>query len=254
MQITRDTLINAVRGMRCVGLKAEFEAEGSRRNEIACLRDIASAASIKLGVKIGGCEAVTDLRDAIELGADYVIAPMVETAYALQKYMAAITKYVSREDRDRIQFLFNVETFTTYANFKEILNTCCANIVQGVVIGRVDFVGSMNESRDSVNGTVMLSCASAITQMANAHGLTVVVGGGVSVDSLPFLEALPLGLARFETRKVIFDWADNYTAEDFREAVAFELLWLQYKQQQYSRIAAEDQARIQMLEERQRGQ
>src|SRR5271163_1387876 len=71
------------------GLKAEFEAEGTRMEEAMRLKDVASRAGLGLNIKIGGCEAIKDMFDAISLGSERIIGPMIETPYALKKYLQA---------------------------------------------------------------------------------------------------------------------------------------------------------------------
>src|SRR5262245_21846598 len=71
------------------GVKAEFEAEGTRMEEAMRLKDVSAQAGVGLNIKIGGCEALKDMFDAISLGVERIIAPMVETPYALQKYLSA---------------------------------------------------------------------------------------------------------------------------------------------------------------------
>ena len=232
------------------GIKAEFEAEGTRIEEAMRLKDVTSQAGLGLNIKIGGCEAIKDMYDAISLGAERIIAPMVETPYALQKFIkAAQLAYGSR--LDNVELLVNIETQTAYQNFSEMLKIPEINYLNGVVIGRVDFVGSMGLGRDQVNSQKMLDISLDIAKKAKDHGLKVVVGGAVSVDSMPFFKAFPQGhLDRFETRKVIFDCPEaiHNPEEAFIKAVEFELMWLKNKQSYYTCIAQEDESRIEMME------
>lgn len=236
------------------GIKAEFEAEGTRLDEAMRLKDVTASAGLGLNIKIGGCEAIKDILDAISLGAERIIAPMVETPYALQKFIRA-AQLVYGERLDNIELLVNIETITAYHNFSAMLEIPEISYLNGIVIGRVDFVGSMAWGRDSINDERVLNHCLELARKAKEKGLTVVVGGGVSVDAIPFFQQFPEGhLDRFETRKVIFKCPEaiNNPEIAFIKAVEFELMWLKNKRNHYSAIAREDEDRIQMMENRYR--
>ena len=172
------------RGKECfgmVGVKAEFEAEGTRTDEMLRLAEIARTADVKIGLKIGGCEAVRDLLESKQIGVDYIIAPMVETPYALSKFIDAKNKVYAKGDRDGIRFLFNVETQQTMNDIDAISDVAknYAGGVDGIVFGRVDFTLSRKMGRDDINDPEITSAAMAVSKICNKQGLELVVGGGV---------------------------------------------------------------------------
>ena len=77
------------------GIKAEFEAEGTRIEEGIRLKEIISAAGLGLTLKIGGCEAIRDMYDARIIGVDKIVAPMIETPFALKKFTESFLKVFS---------------------------------------------------------------------------------------------------------------------------------------------------------------
>lgn len=237
-----------------LALKGEFEAEGARLEEMQRLKDIASSAGLSLTVKIGGCEAIRDMRDAKTIGVGYLIAPMAETPYSVLKYSQAVAANFLEEERDSTDFLFNVETATSLENLNSSVLAAKEGRLNGIVFGRVDFSGSLGWTREKIDSDEVLSAALAASKIAQDNDLDFVVGGGISDSSRNFLSRLQGShLSRFETRKIVFSGDMDLKTrfdEALEVALRFEILWLENKRNLNMKIAEEDVRRIKMLQER----
>ena len=236
-----------------VAIKAEFEAEGTRPDEFLRLLHLTHSANLKVALKIGGCEAVSDLLASKLYGVDYIIAPMVETPYALSKFVEAKGK-THGVNEEQTEFLFNLETQTTLDNLDLMVAAAKGN-VDGIVFGRVDFTLSRGMARDAINHPDITEAVLQVARACKANDLELVVGGSVAVAAIDALRQFrAVRLDRFETRKVVFDGAaveSKAIEAGIQNAVDFELAWLENKQAYYSQIAGEDAARIEMMRKRQ---
>lgn len=257
MNILEQKMLNALIDLKknhhVVGIKAEFEAEGTRIEEAMRLKEVVTRAGLDLTIKIGGCEAIKDMYEARIIGVAKIVAPMVETPYALKKFLQA-TKLVYPEE-ENVKYLVNIETIDAYKNLDRMLEIDEIKQLHGIVLGRVDMTGSMGLTREDVNSAQILAIAQDIAKKSQEHNLELVIGGGVSAHSLPFFKQLPKdSLTRFETRKIIFDaklaLSDPNAEKGILKAVGVELMWLKNKRDFYGMIHAEDNQRITMLEAR----
>jgi len=126
-----------------VGVKAEFEAEGTRLEEAMRLKEVVSAAGLGLTMKVGGCEAVRDMYESRVIGVERMVGPMVESPWALHKYVTAVKMAYPEAERDDVQFCVNIETVTGARNFDAMLDLADVDELDGIVLGRVDMCGSL---------------------------------------------------------------------------------------------------------------
>jgi len=248
-----DTLKDLKENHHVLGIKAEFEAEGTRLEEALRLKEVVTRAGLDLTIKIGGCEAIKDMFDARTIGVNAIVAPMIETPYAMKKYVKATHFVFPEEERKDIKFLINTETITGFNNLNDTLTSPDFSEIDGIVLGRVDMTGSMGLTREDINSEPILNIAKVMSEKLMAANKELVIGGGVSAHSLPFFKQLP-HLNRFETRKIIFDaqkaLKDPNADKGILKAVGFELMWLKNKRDFYGMIFKEDETRLQMLEAR----
>jgi hypothetical protein len=235
-----------------LSVKAEFEAEGTRMEEAIRLKDVVSSAGLPMTIKIGGCEALKDMYDARTLGVCAIVAPMIESAYAMRKFLHMAKAVFPEEERNSLKLMVNIETITGFKHLDEMLESPYSKDLTGIVFGRTDMTGSLGMGKDDINHDIILDYAQKICEKVLKHKKELVIGGGVSAQSLPFFRHLPAGaLTRFETRKVIFGAvASPNTSDGILKAVGFELMWIKNKRNFYKNISEEDLNRINVLESR----
>jgi hypothetical protein len=218
------------------------------------LKEISSLAGLGLVIKIGGPEAISNIFDAQNLGVTGLIAPMVESAYAMKKYLEAIKIYFKKDSRKKVHFGVNIETIQGFQNLEEILKLKNIGLIDTITFGRVDMTGSLGLSRYDINSDKIYEIAERMFIIARKKGLRTTMGGGIAKEAIPFIKKLASKnlLDRFETRKVVFTVPKNFikVEEAIVKANKFELLWLENKRNYYKNIFHEDDTRIEMLKKR----
>lgn len=237
-----------------VSVRAEFEAEGTKLEELLRLKEISATAGLGLTLKIGGCESVRDILEARVVGVNHLVAPMVESAYALRKYLQAVNKFLLPEEKESVEILCNIETATAVNGFDEMLQIPEIDELDGIVIERVDLCYSLGMQADWINSPKINDLVMLTLEKARKKNLVCTVGGGMSAESIPFFKEIPEGLLhRYETRKVSFSWPGGHNGHREKailKGLGFEVLWLRNKLSFYKNISVSDQERMNLLEQR----
>lgn len=237
-----------------LGLKGEFEAEGLSFDAAARLATVAHARQISLVLKVGGCEALTDLRLALSFGASKIVAPMVESPFAVQKFAKMFQSAWKECDQQRqVLTAINIETRAGVAQSNEISRACKDWGIDAIVVGRGDLTESLKLSRDSVESKQVTAAMKAALESARTHGLSTGFGGAVSLRSVQLAMALfSEGLLDyFETRKVLIDPKGKIVDVERRvvNALMFENELLEAEFKRSSAIADSAQLRYRRLAE-----
>ena len=128
-----------------VGIKQSFEDEGVLLDDVITIRRITELCDLPTFVKIGGCEAKTDINNCIRLGIDNIIAPMVETPFALSKFIHCVS------ENENVNLMFVCESTTSHSNIKAMLDSPEASRLKGIVIGRSDLTKSFGLNKSEVD-------------------------------------------------------------------------------------------------------
>ena len=234
-------------------VKQSTEDEGASFEDILMMRKITNKVGIKLNVKVGGCEAKNDIFYCKRIKADAIVAPMVESDYALKKFIqcAGVSKNCS--------LYLNLETRLAIKNLNKIVSSNSFSKIDGVVIGRSDLAGSMNKSKDYVNSKKIFRIAEKtyryISQKKNKK-IIFKMGGSITPLSKNFIEDLynKKLLNYIETRNIEIKLSrktlinlDNIIIKGFH----FEKEWLKKRAQFIKKVdpflAKEYQKRIKAI-------
>lgn len=214
------------------GIKAEFEAEGSSYRDLNRLSRICLPLDVPLYLKIGGPEAVRDIKDALDLGVAGIIAPMIESKFAAKKFIDAYKKIYQDAP---INTSLNIETKTGIENIKEIVDYAAGSI-DNITIGRSDLSGSFFEDGLIPDSNFILNSIESIAPIVHSNNMTLTVGGKVTQKTIeainknaPNLKQL---ITKLETRKVMFLTNDLINQKDsVTQALKFEELYILSKKE-----------------------
>jgi len=224
-----------------VGIKQSFEDEGVLFDDVVKMKRICDSVGAYVSVKIGGCEAISDINKCLLLDVNGIVAPMVESEFALQKFVEAVITNIDIDRRDNINFYINVESKTAYENLDKILSSPSSKLLTGVVVGRSDLTKSFGYGKQDVVSNEMCEVVTDILKQCKSYGFKTLMGGNIGSSSIGFIKGLYEKnlLNNIETRNVIMDLSKvniNNLDNLIKKALFFESNWLNYKASYYNHI------------------
>ena len=226
-----------------IGIKQSFEDEGALLDDVISVRRITELCNLMSFVKVGGCEANTDIYNCLRIGINGIIAPMVESEFAVSKFMDCYNS--------KAQYYLVIESKTAYANIDEILETGQDKLT-GIVLGRSDLAKSFRLNKSETDSDFIHSIAEDVFIKSKKYNLFTTLGGNVSVKSCKFIEKMfnQKLLDRVETRNVVIGLNENNVSNiEFviQQAINFEILLLKNKLQTVSELSKDYLGRIDLL-------
>lgn len=225
------SILKKLKKIGVIGIKQSFEDEGASFKDIETMRFITNAVKVHLNVKIGGCEAKNDILFCKKIKASTIVAPMVESEYALSKFVQCANV------GNKISLLINLETDLSLKNLNKMTKSKFFNFLDGVVIGRSDLAGSLHLSKNDVNSKKIFNkVKKAFKKIKNLNKKKFIfkMGGSITPKSKVFINELYLKklLHRVETRNVEIKLSKTTIKNIDKiviEAFKFELDWLKFK-------------------------
>lgn len=232
-------------------MKVETESEGASRAEFNFYRRAAHSLHVPLHVKIGGVEAVSDIKFLHNLGVDGLIAPMVESRFAAEKFFDAT---------DGLGFgwrALTLESITAVANLQSIIELAIQAGVSGITIGRGDLAASLGKKGQEDSDYVLKKVADVATIVKEA-GIRLTIGGNMQISSVHRIIESGISFDALETRR--FTCVPKHDIESSKffgawsealdHALSTEIDLLRILNEERRRDFAETSARLKLLEGR----
>jgi len=195
-------------------IKGEFEAEGLTRQDVAAEALFSARKGLDYLVKISGAEARSDIFYITDLGVNAIVCPMIETEFAMRKYMEMLPEGAFNH------ISVTIETITAVANIDSIIRE--GKALTELVIGRTDLTDSWGG--DNVESPRTIEMVKTVARAGRAAGLKIGMGGSISQETRMLLQSdaeLRGLIDHIETRKAVM-LVENFIQESTL-AHAFQL-------------------------------
>lgn len=244
-----DTLTELKNDYFVEGIKQSFEDEGALFSDVTFMKRISSIVGLYMNVKIGGCEAKTDIFNCVNIQADGIVAPMIESEFALQKFIES-TLHLKNTNT-----YINIESKLAVENLEKIMGSPSSKLLTGIIIGRSDLVNSFGKSKEEVDSLFITEVIQHICDVVKKHNLKIGMGGNITNNSSTIIRKLyeMKYLDYIETRNVIItinEESIKNLKNIIEKSLIFEKLWMTYKMNKYDHLVKEYSSRINAIQNR----
>ena len=198
-------LVNKLKEQNAIlGFKIEFESEGASLEDLILLKQMSIEYNLGIFLKIGGVEAISDMKQAKLLNIDGVIAPMVESRFAAQKFLQGIKRVYGLSHP---MLTLTIETKNGYENIGDILDIV-RDEIDFITFGRSDFSASYFNNDIYPDSDFVLGKAYELSKYLRNAGVRMRLGGSIKKSTIDIINQSysEIHLHSVETRKVILDF------------------------------------------------
>jgi len=216
-------------------VKLGTESEAMSFEEMSLIRDIVLCPAI---CKIGGPDAQNDIFTLFRMGIHSLVGPMIESAFAVEKFLAATAKY--DPESSFLELAINLESICGLNNLDKIFAALTSRINR-VNVGFSDLAASM---RSTVSSPDVIAGGQEIQKRCSSAGKLFTWGGTVTVQNIRMrLEAHRPDY--FETRLFVFKTDNVWEKAEWvvEEALRIEGLIEAYTADAYRKRADLSEAR-----------
>jgi len=198
-------------------------------------------------VKIGGPNARNDIKQLLPMNIDGLIAPMVESPYGLENFIAAVRDFTTPMQFERLKKQVNIETETAVRQLNSILSCPEAKYIDEITIGCSDLSESMKKPRQDKSFVAQVV---KVVKKVQSKNIPVSVGGGITPETIDgYLRKVRPG--KFNTRVITFKVEPGRSyCEAVQSALRFEILMLEHDSSLKFISRDEEKFRIKELKKR----
>jgi len=208
-----------------ISLKAGTEWEDMDYQEIQWLYELGEH-KLPILVKVAGPEAKVDLRHLQAIGVTGLLGPMIESAYAMEKFISIAQAHYQKAGLKTPMLAINLETIHAHDQLDTLINSPAFAAIELVVIGRLDL--SMSMGIKDVDHPEVAKVTQTIVNKVRAAGKAVSIGGFVNPASAETLKN-QFAVNYLNTIHTLFDLAKvEDIATAIWQGIQFEIDFYQY--------------------------